>query len=146
MARETVASVEPERELIRRALPLSVPAFAAAAVLGGLLGGRYAAVSAAIGVAIVFLNFVVHGLSLNHAARISLTALYAAGLFGFVIRLGVIFVMMILLNQLDWFSPVAFAAAVIPCTIVLLAFEMKQLSGLQVDLWSFPSTPGGRVS
>ncbi len=142
-----MASVEPEREMIRRALPLSVPAVAVAFALGGLLGGRYAAISAAIGVAVVFLNFVVHGLSLNHAARISLTMLYAAGLGGFVIRLGVIFAFMVLLNQLDWFSPVAFAAAVIPCTVVLLVYEMKQLSGhMQVDLWSFPSTSGGRTS
>jgi hypothetical protein len=147
MAGETVATIEPEREMIRRALPLSIPAVVIAVVIGGLLGGRYAAVSAVIGVAVVFLNFIVHGLSLNHAAQISLTALYAAGLFGFVVRLGVIFVIMILLNQLAWFSPVAFAAAVIPCTIVLLVFEMKQLSGrMQVDLWTFPSTRNGRTS
>ncbi len=133
--------------MIRRALPLCVPALVLAAALGALLGGRYAAASALIGVAIVFVNFVVHGLSLEHAARISLTALYAAGLFGFVVRLGVIFVIMILLNQLDWFSPVAFAAAVVPCTIVLLVFEMKQLSGrMQVDLWDFAPARDGRVS
>ncbi len=133
--------------MIRRALPLCIPASVSAAALGALLGGRYVAASALIGVAIVFLNFVVHGLSLEHAARISLTALYAAGLFGFVVRLGVIFVIMILLNQLDWFSPVAFAAAVVPCTIVLLVFEMKQLSGrMQVDLWDFSPAGDGRVS
>jgi hypothetical protein len=146
MARRTVATAEPEREMVRKALPLSVPAVVVALLGGGLMGGRFVAVSAAIGVAVVFVNFAAHGLSLAHAARISLTVLFAVGIGGFVVRVGVIFLVMVLLNKLDWFSPVAFAAAAIPCTIVLLVFEMKQLAGrTQVDLWDFRAT-GGRVT
>lgn len=141
-----MATAEPEREMVRKALPLSVPAVVVALVAGGLVGGRFAAASAAIGAVIVFANFAVHGWSLAQAARISLTLLFLVAIGGFVVRLGVIFLLMFLLNQLDWFSPVAFAAAAIPCTIVLLVFEMKQLAGrMQVDLWAFPAT-GGRVA
>ena len=137
---------EPEREMVRKALPLSIPAIVVALVAGGLLGGRFAAASAGIGVVVVFANFAIHGWSLMHAARVSLTVLFAVGVGGFVVRLGAIFLIMFLLNQLEWFSPVAFAAAAIPCTIVLLMFEMRQLAGrTQVDLWVFPAA-GGRVA
>ncbi|MEP6972875.1 MAG: hypothetical protein ABI869_01885 [Actinomycetota bacterium] len=141
-----MGAAEPEREMVRKALPLSVPAVVLALVAAGLLGGRFSAASAVIGVAVVFVNFAVHGLSLAYAARISLTLLFAVAIGGFVVRLGVIFLIMFLLNQLDWFSPVAFAAAAIPCTIVLLVFEMKQLAGrTQVELWALPAA-GGRVA
>jgi hypothetical protein len=112
--------------------------------VGGLLSGRAAGASAAIGVVVVFVNFAAHGLSLAWAARISLTVLFAVGLGGFVVRLGAIVAVMFALNQLSWFSQLAFAAAVIPGTIGLLAFEMKQVSGrMQADLWTFER---GRVA
>jgi hypothetical protein len=42
------------------------------------------------------------------------------------------------LNTLAWFSPLAFALALVPSTVVLLVYEAKALSGrMQVDLWSF---------
>ena len=135
-----MATAEPERELVRRALPLAVPAVAVAFGAGLVLGGWNAAWSASIGIAVVLANFAAHGLLLAWAARISLTVLYAVGLGGFLVRLGLIVAIMACLNHLDWFSPVAFAAAVIPSTIGLLAFEMKVLGGrMQADLWSFPS-------
>ena len=133
-----MAVVEPERELVRRAMPFALPATALAFMVGVVVSGRAAGASAGIGVAIVFANFAVHGLSLAWAARISLTALFAVGLGGFLARLGTIVAVMFALNQLSWFSQVAFAAAVIPGTVALLAFEIKQLSGrIQADLWTF---------
>jgi ATP synthase protein I len=132
-----VTGKEPERELIRRALPFALPALVIAFVAGTIVADVSAGWSAALGAAIVFANFTLHGLSLSRAARISLTALYAVGLGGFVVRLGAILALLFALNRLAWFSPVAFAAAVIPGTIALLAFEMKQLSGpMQVELWT----------
>lgn len=129
---------EPERRLVRLALPLSIPALALA-FAAGLPFGTYAALSATIGVAVVFANFALHGASLAWAARISLTVLFAVGLGGFVVRMASILVAMFLLNSLPWFSPVAFGAAVVPCTIALLVFEMRQLASkkTQADLWSF---------
>jgi hypothetical protein len=131
-------AAELERVLIRRALPYMAPAAILAFVAGTVIAGTNAGWSAAIGVLIVEANFVAHGLSLAWAARISLVVLFAVGMGGFVVRLGVIVAIMFGLNQLGWFSPRAFAAAVVPGTIVLLVFEMKQLSGrMQADLWTF---------
>jgi len=134
-----VATAEPERELIRRIAPFALPATALAFAIGALVAGVDAGWSAAIGIAVVSLNFVAHGFSTAWAASISPVLLYAVGLSGFVIRLGVVLVIIALLNTTGWFSVVAFIAAVVPSTILLLGAEMKILSGrMQADLWSFP--------
>lgn len=132
-----MAGPEPEREMVRRALPYAVPAFALALTLGALLDDWDAGWSAAIGVAVVVANLVAHALSLAWAARISPTMVFAVGMGGFALRLATIFLVLLVLNGLPWFSPVAFVAAVVPATLLLLVFEAKLLSGLmQVDLWS----------
>ncbi len=130
---------DPEHELVRRLLPYSLPAFAVAAVAGALLGGAGAAWSAGIGVAAVTANFLGYAYSVAWAARIAPTVLMVVGLGGFVVRLAALTVALLLLDQLAWFSAVAFAAAFVPTTIVLLVFEMKLLAGrMQADLWYFP--------
>ena len=128
---------EPEREMVRRAAPWALPAAAIALGLGAITGGWDAGWSAAIGVGIVTLNLVAHGLSMAWAARISPTMIFAVGMGGFVLRLATIAITLLLLNQLSWFSPLAFALAVVPATILLLIYEARVLSGrMQVDLWS----------
>jgi len=53
------------------------------------------------------------------------------------VRLGVVVAVIALLQQTDWFSIVAFIAALIPSTVALLVVEMKLLSGrMQADLWT----------
>jgi hypothetical protein len=132
--------VDPERELVRRALPYTFPAAVLSFAVGAVAGGPDTGWSAAAGVAVVAANFVAHGLSLAWAAGISPTVMFAVGLGGFLVRLVVIFAIMAGLSTMSWFSPVAFIAAVIPATVLLLGFEMKVLSGrIQADLWRFPS-------
>ncbi|HEX4941406.1 MAG TPA: hypothetical protein VFW51_02645 [Actinomycetota bacterium] len=132
-------TVEPERELVRRLLPFAVPALAIAAGAGAVIGGAGAAWSAAIAIVILVLNVVAHARSMAWASRISPMVLMAAGLGGYVVRLAAFTVALLLLDGLAWFSPLAFIAAFAPATIVLLAMEMKLLSGrMQADLWYFP--------
>ena len=128
--------------MVRRCSPFAPPAIVAAFLIGAAAGGWDAGRSAAIGVAIVFANFTAHALSLARAARVSLTALYAVALGGFVVRLAVITAILVLLTKLEWFSVVAFVIALVPSTVVLLAAEMKLLSGrMQMDLWTLPTGP-----
>ncbi len=130
-------SPEPEREMVRRAVPWGAPALVLALALGVIVGDWATGWSAAIGVGIVVLNLVAHGLSLAWAAKISPTMIFAVGMGGFALRLATIAITLVLLNQLSWFSPLAFALAVVPATILLLIYEAKVLSGrMQVDLWS----------
>lgn len=135
-----MARPEPEREILRRVLPFAVPSVALALLVGSAVNGWGVGWSAAIGVSVVVLNLVAHGLSVGWAARISPTMLFAVGLGGFVARLATILVVLILLNGLPWFSAVAFAAAVVPATIVLLIYEARLVSGrMQATLWNIAS-------
>lgn len=128
---------EPEREMVRRALPYALPALIVALAAGVLLDSWNAGWSAAIGIAVVAANLVAHGLSLAWAAKISPTMVFAVGMGGFALRLATILIVLLVLNGLPWFSPVAFVAAVVPATLLLLVFEGKVLSGrMQADLWT----------
>jgi hypothetical protein len=105
--------------------------------------------SAAIGVVVVWANTTVSGLSLARAARISLMALYGVAMSGFVVRLAVIVAIMAGLNQLSFFSPLAFGLAVVPATLLLLGFEMKLLAGglgQELQIPPPPGTAGGRLT
>jgi hypothetical protein len=134
----------PESELIRRIAPFALPVVVLAFAIGTWIGGTDAGWSAAIAIAVVTLNFMAHGWSLALAAQISPMALYAVGLGGFVVRLGLIVAVIALLQQTAWFSIAAFIAALVPCTVALLVVEIKMLSGrMQGDLWTVPSGPPG---
>jgi hypothetical protein len=129
MGKNATRNPEPERDMVRRALPFGPPAIILALLVGAAVAGWGAGLSAALGIGVVYLNFIAHGLSLARAARVSLTALSAVAMGGFVVRLGVIVAFMFLLNRFDWFSPLAFGLAVVPATILLLGYEMKLMAG-----------------
>ena len=130
--------VEPERELVHRALPFIPVGTVFAFAIGALAAGSGSAWSAAIGVGVVAANFTASALSIAWAARISPTLVFVVALGGFFIRMVVIVIVLVALNTLSWFSPTSFALSVVPATIVLLMFEARALSGrMQVDLWSF---------
>lgn len=127
--------------MVRRALVPALFAFGVAVAGGWLFAGPGAAWSAGIGVAIVTANFTAHGLSLAWASTISVGAVMAVALGGFALRLGVIVAAMFALDTLSWFSPTAFALAVVPATLLLLAFEARlAINGLGAGL-QIPADP-----
>jgi site-specific recombinase len=134
-----MTTLEPEKLVIRRLLPFAPVAVIAAFTTGAVLGDVNAGWSGALGVAVVTLNAAAAGLSLAWAAGVSPTVMYAVGLGGFVVRLVVFLVLMVGLDGLAWFSPVAFAIAFMAATVAVLSAEMKILSDrrLQADLWYF---------
>ncbi len=101
--------------------------------LAGLVAsGPGAGASAAIGIAIVYANFAVHGTSLAWASTISITAVHATAL---------IVGLMYALNTLAWFSPLAFGLAVVPGTLALLVYEARlTMRGLGATL-QIPADP-----
>ena len=111
--------------MVRRSLVPGAVAVPVAAAIAWTLGGRDAAASAALGVAVLLLNFAANGLSLAAASRVSITAVHAVALLGPVVRLGVIVAFLFLLDGTAWFSPVAFGVAVVPGTLALLAYEAR---------------------
>ena len=114
--------------MVKRAIVPAILGSALAAAVGAVLGGADAAGSAAIGVAIVALNFAAHGASLAWASTISIPVVFAVALGGFFFRLALVVAAMFALNTLAWFSPLAFGLAVVPATLVLLAYEAQLVS------------------
>ena len=93
-------------------------------ILGGwALRGVDGAIAAAIGVTIVVANFLVSGIMLSAAARISLTLYHAAALVGFLLRLVLITVVMLLVAKLFDIDRMAFGVAVVVSYLVLLTLE-----------------------
>lgn len=115
--------------MVRRAAPMGVPVALAALLIGAFAAGWDAGVSAALGVAIAFGNFVVNGLSLARSARVSLVALQVVALGGFLVRMGIIVAITFLLNQFSFFSPKAFMLGLLPALVLLLAVEVKMVAG-----------------
>jgi hypothetical protein len=134
-------TIEPEREVVRRLLPLTVPALLAAGAAGAAFGGAGTAASAAIAIVVVAANLVAHAASLAWASRISAAAVLLVGVGGYVLRIATFTAGLFLLDGLAWFSPVAFVAAFVPATVAVLVLELRLLGDrrLQADLWYFRS-------
>jgi branched-subunit amino acid transport protein len=133
-----VTAVEPERELVRRVLPFVPVAILGAFAIGWVVAGSGAAWSAGIAIAVVAGNLVAFALSIAWASKVSPTMLAIVALGGYLVRLIIFTMVLVGLNTLAWFSPLAFLLALMPATIALLVYEAKLLSGrLQADLWSF---------
>jgi hypothetical protein len=131
----------PEREIVRRAVGPAIIAFPLAVVIGWLAGGSGVGISAGIGIALVFMNFAAHGLSLAWASRVSVPAVHAVSLGGVVLRLGLILGVMFALSSLGWFSPLAFGLAVVPGSVLLLTYEaLLTIRGLGGSL-QIPADP-----
>ena len=80
-------------------------------------------ISAAIGVAIVVVNFVLGGYVLATAAAVSLTLYHAAALFGFFVRLGLITLTMVLVVSVTDIDRVAMGISAVVSYLVLLSLE-----------------------
>ncbi len=123
--------------MVRRALVVGAVALPVAVAAGVAAGGRDGGVSAGLGLAVVVLNFAAHGLSLAWAAGVSITAVQAVALGGFVARMGVILAVLFALDRTAFFSPVIFGITVVAATVALLVYEARLLlSGVggQLDL------------
>ena len=89
----------------------------------GIVSGWLGAVSAAVGVAIVVVNFILGGYILAAAAGVSLSLYHAAALFGFFIRLGLITLTMILIVSVTDIDRVAMGVSAVVSYLVLLSLE-----------------------
>ncbi|HEX9977078.1 MAG TPA: hypothetical protein VGB41_00475 [Acidimicrobiia bacterium] len=107
------------RHLVRRAVVVGPLVVAGAWALRGVDG----AVAAAVGVTVVVANFLVSGLVLSAAARISLTLYHAAALVGFLLRLVLITVVMLVVARLFDIDRIAFGVAAVVSYLVLLTLE-----------------------
>jgi hypothetical protein len=105
--------------IAKRALWVGPPLIGLFWILQGPRGG----LSAAAGVAIIVVNFLISGLVMSRAARHSLAAYHAAALFGFFLRMGLITVAMLAAIRLADVDRVALGVTVVACYLALLFME-----------------------
>ena len=112
------------KNIAKRSLVVAPILIAIFAITGGWLG----AVSAAIGVAIVVANFVLAAALLAGSARISPALMMFAALFGYLVRLSLIFLAIWLVRDASWIELVPFGITVIVSHLGLLLWEMRFIS------------------
>ena len=97
-------------------------------VIGGFWGtGGIASSSYAL--AIVVINFLLAAYMLAAAARISFALMAGAALFGYVLRLGLIFAAVMLVRNASWMEMVPLGITLIVTHLGLLFWELRYVSG-----------------
>jgi hypothetical protein len=112
------------KDIIRRGL-IVAPVIIAVC---GLIWGMPGAWGSAYGLALVLVNFGVSAALVATTARISLGLMMGAVLFGYLIRLALIFLAVWLVRDAAWISLPALGATIIATHLGLLFWEMKYLA------------------
>jgi hypothetical protein len=112
------------KDLVRRGLIVAPALVAACGAVWGLNG----ALSALFAIGLVLLNFALSAAIVSTTAKISLGIMMGAVLFGYLIRLGLILVAVLLVKDAAWISRPALGAAIIITHLGLLAWELKYLA------------------
>ncbi len=94
----------------------------------GVIWGMDGVWSSAYGIAIVLTNFALAAAFIAGAARISLGLMMAATLFGYLIRLALIFLAVWLVKDTAWISLPALGSTIIVTHLGLLFWEMKYVA------------------
>ncbi len=96
--------------------------------LAGLVWGSAGAWSAAYAIALVLLNFALSAALISSTAKISLGLMMGATLFGYLIRLGLILLAVLLVKDAGWISLPALGATIIVTHLGLLVWELKYVA------------------
>jgi hypothetical protein len=118
----------PERQIARDLTKRALWIAPVMILLWGVIWGLHGAASAALALAIVSINFLVSAALITYTARISLGLMMGVVLFGYLIRLGVILVVMLTVKDAAWVNLTALGIAIIVTQLGLLLWELKYVS------------------
>jgi hypothetical protein len=118
----------PEGQLVRDMLKRAAWSGPALVLVFGLIWGVPGALSTAYAIGLVCVNFVLAATLDAWAARISVAMLGAAAMFGFLLRLGLIFAAVLLVKDAWWVELVPLGITLIVTHLGLLFWEMKYVS------------------
>jgi hypothetical protein len=97
-------------------------------LVAGLVSGWDGTASAAIALGIVCLNFTIAALSVGWAAKISPEMVGGVALGGYVVRLGLILVALVLLRHMSWIVLPWLGFTLVGAHLALLFWEMRYVS------------------
>jgi ATP synthase I chain len=112
-------------------------------IVAGLAFGWDGAASAAIGLGIVLVNFLAAAAIMSRAAKSGPTAIGAAALGGYVLRLAVILVALVLLRHQPWINLPVLGITIVVTHLGLLVWEMKYVSLTLAAPGLKPARPSG---
>ena len=119
---------EPERivarDIVRRGLWVA-PVLVAVSFA---IWGSHGAASSAYGLVLVLVNFLLAAAIITVAARIGLGVLMGAVMFGYVLRLALLFVAVLLVRHAGWMNTRALGLTIIVTHLGLLVWELKYVS------------------
>ena len=93
-----------------------------------LIWGTDGAFSAAFAIGLVLLNFAFSAALIAYTAKISLGLMMGATLFGYLVRLGLILLAVLLVRDAGWISLPALGATIIVTHLGLLVWELKYVA------------------
>jgi hypothetical protein len=111
-------------DMVKRGLVVAPLLVAICAVIWGADGAR----SAALAIALVLVNFLLSAMLIARTAKISLGLMMGATLFGYLIRLGLLTLVVWLVKDAGWISRPALAATIIVTHLGLLLWELKYVA------------------
>jgi hypothetical protein len=111
-------------DMVKRGLFVAPAMIAVCLVIWGLDG----ALSSAYGIVIVLANFALAARLISYTAPISLGLMMGAILFGYLVRLGLIFGAVWLVRDAAWISFPALGATIIITHLGLLVWELKYVA------------------
>ena len=125
---ENLAGPAPEvsvsRDMIKRGV-LAAPLLIAVC---GVIWGAAGAWSSAYAIGLVLANFALAAALIAWGVRISLPVMMGAILFGYLLRLGLIFLAVFLVRDAGWISLPALGTAIIVTHLGLLIWELKYVA------------------
>ena len=117
-------AIEVARDLARRGVMITP----VAVMIGAVFWGADGALSVLYGLALVVVNFVLAAAMLGWAGRISFALMAGVALFGFLIRLGLITLAVLLVRNESWVELVPLGLTIIFSHLGLLFWEMRFVS------------------
>ncbi len=112
------------KDMVKRGLFVAPVLIAICGVIWGMDG----AWSGAYGIALILVNFGIAAGLIGFTARISLGLMMGAVLFGYLLRLGLIFIAVLAVKDAGWISLPALGTTIIVTHLGLLIWEMKYVS------------------
>lgn len=93
-----------------------------------LIWGADGAWSSLFAIGLVLVNFAVSAMLIAYTAKISLALMMGATLFGYLVRLGLLLLAIVLVRDAGWISIPALGATIIVTHLGLLIWELKYVA------------------
>ena len=117
-------AAEVAKDLVKRGVIIAPILVLAGSAIWGVDG----AASVAYGLGLILFNFALSAALIAYTSRISLALMMGATLFGFLIRLGIIFVAVMLVRDAGWMNLIALGVTIIVTHLGLLVWELRYVS------------------